>query len=296
MRIGVWLALVLAPAQSAELSPAPAPAVAQPSAADSPPPAPAALAGDAKAAALAQHIAAVSGWSVTVENAHRMDGGWRGMIQIVPRWPVGRHRVHLARVDAAVTDFAAFFAALAAQSDRPLTYRWREVELRFFESVKRTTPSAYAWEWQVAYNVNGSLLHSAGGVRATLFHEVFHLNDFAHDAWSERALSGIYDALIARCTKRGQLDNDCLTSYAPGRVRVNRKIYYSFHPGEGVEEYGADLASRYYEEHRRLLLEKLRVERPFKCAAPENLKAWELLVAEFFSGIDAVGPCPDPAP
>ncbi len=55
-------------------------------------------------------------------------------------------------------------------------------------------------------------------------------------------------------------------------------------------EYGADLARRYYVEHRALL-KKERSGKAFKCGPPENAKAWRLLVDEFFGGVDLVPAC-----
>ena len=50
--------------------------------------------------------------------------------------------------------------------------------------VGKRTPSAYAFGWTIEYNVAGSLLTSSGGVLETLWHELFHLNDFDHGDWS----------------------------------------------------------------------------------------------------------------
>src|SRR5262249_36646380 len=45
---------------------------------------------------------------VSVEAAHRMDGGYRGSIAIVPALPTFAERPHLAWTDAAFADFGAF--------------------------------------------------------------------------------------------------------------------------------------------------------------------------------------------
>ena len=64
-------------------------------------------------------------------------------------------------------ELAGFFAALEERADKPVAYRWRDLELKFFRSVGRTTPSAYAHDWSIAYNVSGSLHRSADAVRET---------------------------------------------------------------------------------------------------------------------------------
>ncbi len=251
------------------------------------------LAGDPAALALADALWREAGWRVELEQAYTMDGGWRGMIEIVPQAPVGAQRVHLERLGAAARDFAALFAALAADGVAP-DYRWRELRLAFFLSRRRATPSAYAGGWRIGYNVNGSLLRGAEGVRTTLWHEIFHLNDEAHGGWSARVLKPIYRRILERCTSDGQRQDACLVPYAPATTRVKGGTFYAFHAGEGVEEYGAELAVRYYTEHRQVLLERRPVARPFKCRTPENLQAWTLLADEFFAGVDRLGPCPAP--
>ena len=210
------------------------------------------------------------------------DGGYRGKLHLVPHLPLGTERRHLDWAVGALDDFDDFFGRLGGTPN----YRWRALDFRFFESVKRRTPSAYAVDWAVAYNVSGSLFGSEAGVRGTLFHEVFHLNDQAHGNWSYRALSGIYDRIVAKCGVKVS----CLEPYTPDSIKVRGGTYYDFQPGNGVGEYGADIARRYYSEHRALL----RKERPgpaFKCGNEENAKAWGLVVQEFFGGVDLVPAC-----
>jgi len=177
------------------------------------------------------------------------------------------------------------------EAGRPLQYRWRPLELRFFESLKRRTPSAWASNWNVSYNVAGSLFGSAAGVRGTMFHELFHLNDFARGTWSRRALGPTYERIVARCGTAVR----CLAPYAPDAVivRVPGGTYYAFMPENGVQEYAADVAKRWYVEHR-LLRGKQKLARPFKCGPPENAQAWKLVVDEFFGGVDRVPACPTP--
>src|SRR6185369_9315892 len=146
-------------------------------------------------------------------------------------------------------------------------------------SVKRTTPSAYASGWTVAYNVAGSLNTSAGAVRETLFHEIFHLNDAAHGDWSPRVLGPVFDAIVARCGTRVA----CLRPYAPGDTMVRGGTYYAFQPdnGESVHEYGAELALRYYREQRAVIRRERLAAPAFKCGPDENRRAWTAMVAEF---------------
>jgi hypothetical protein len=57
-----------------------------------------------------------------------------------------------------------------------------------------------------------------------------------------------------------------------------------------VREYAAELAIRYYRE-QRALVSGLPGVAPFKCGAPSNARAWELMVDAFFGGFDLVPPC-----
>ncbi len=230
--------------------------------------------------------------SVTgLEPGRVMDGGWRGEITLVPERPVGKHLRHLRWVAASLEDFTWFFGALQELSADPMGYRFAPLELAFFRSVRRTTPSAYAVGWRVAYNVNGSLHRGEKAVRETMFHEIFHLNDAAHGGWSEAALGPIFDRIVARCTTGGKLSTPCLRPYAPGTTMVRGGTFYAFQPGNGVGEYAAELALRYYREHRQKLKTARVSPRPFKCGPPENAEAWDAMVATFFGGVDLVA-CP----
>lgn len=256
--------------------------------------------GDARAKPLAVQLYGLTGSVVGLEPARRMDGGWRGKLRLVPELPVGRHRRHLRRITAAFRDIHEFVTALgkAKRKDTPqrlrYRYRYRALAIKVFRSVKRRTPSAYAWSWSVAYNVNGSLLRTKAGVRETLFHELFHLNDAAQKGWSERALTGLYSGIVQRCTrgrgKRKRLSNHCLTPFAPHRTRVMGGTYYAFHPESGVGEYAAELAVRYFLEHRAVLRKGARLPQ-FKCRTPENARAWGLLAGAFFGGVDLTPAC-----
>jgi hypothetical protein len=238
---------------------------------------------DPAAAKLALALYAESGTVVGILPEQDFDGAYRGQLHLVPKLPVGAHRKHLAWAAGALQDYTAFFKALGGTP----RYRWAPLEFRFFESVKRRTPSAFAIAWSVSYNVNGSLFTSEAAVRSTLFHEVFHLNDQQHGRWSVRALSGLYDAIVARCGTKVE----CLTPYTPDHIKVIGGTYYDFMPDNGVQEYAADLGRRYYAEHRALL-HKEKALPPFKCGPDENAKAWKLVVDEFFGGVDRIPACP----
>ncbi len=225
--------------------------------------------------------------------ARTMDGGWRGMLKLVPHRPVGHHRRHLQWQLGAAEDFNQWFAALHRDQTARARYRWQPLELRFFRSVGRTTPSAYADDWTISYNVSGSLHGSDNAVRETMFHEIFHLNDRDHGDWSERALTPIYDSIVARCTNKWRkLDTACLKPYAPHHVMVRGGTYYAFQPGNGVWEYAAELATRYYFEHREIFAGRPLAKPAFKCGPEDNARSWKLLADEFFGGIDHVPPCP----
>ncbi|APR79400.1 Hypothetical protein A7982_04747 [Minicystis rosea] len=245
---------------------------------------------DPEALRIAWELYESSGDVAGVQVEQDMDGGFRGRIHLVPEPPMGKHRRHLAWIAGARRDFDAFFAAIAPQATAPVRYRHRPLAYRFFRSVGRTTPSAYAEGWTVSYNVSGSLHASAEAVRDTIFHEVFHLNDQDHDDWSKRALGAIFDAIVARCGTRVS----CLRPYAPGDTMVRGGTYYAFQPdnGESVHEYAAELALRYFIEQRAALAGEKPRKPPFKCGPEENRRAWAALIAEFFGGADATPPCP----
>lgn len=122
----------------------------------------------------------------------------------------------------------------------------------------------------------------------TLFHELFHLNDGRHRAWSVRALTSIFDSIVEEC--RG--DHECLGPFAPHDTIVADGTYYAFDPRtRDVREYGAELALRYFMEHESLLLARPLLRPPFKCLATQNRIAWDQLVDEFFGGVDLSPEC-----
>jgi len=261
-------------------------------------------AGDTKAAGLAHELWVK--WKIVagVEAPHTMDGGYRGMIKIEPAVPLNADRKHLEWIVAAMRDFDQFFDELhrvGADAGSPPSaakrYRFKPIMLRFMRSVAARTPSAYASDWTVAWNLNGSLHTSADAVRETLFHEMFHLNDYAHPSsdgspWSMPALGGIYNDIVKACGAT----TTCLTPFTPNGTMVRGGTYYSFQPGNDVREYAAELALRYYRDQRNRLRHPIPAEKPFKCTGPagdpKNRRAWDLMRDEFFSGIDAVPACP----
>jgi len=156
-------------------------------------------------------------------------------------------------------------------------------------SVKKRTPSAYATSWAIVYNVEGSLLTSAGGVQETLFHELFHLNDEEHRDWSEKALASDYEAIVKKCgTKQA-----CLAPYAPNSTVVRGGTYYAFQPnnGTGAHEYAAELAVRYFREQSEMRAKGKLTHRAFKCGPAENARSWQAFIDEFFAGRDLVPAC-----
>ncbi|MGH7285458.1 MAG: hypothetical protein ACRELY_28385, partial [Polyangiaceae bacterium] len=227
-----------------------------------------------------------------VVREHVMDGGYRGMLHLVPVLPTGADRVHLQRVAMSLDDYDNFFAALEQKGNQKVAYRWRDLALRFFRSVKARTPSAYASGWTVAYNVDGSLNHTDSSVRETMLHEIFHLNDSAHgekgDDWSDALLEPTYEKIVGLC----KTNTACLSKFAPNDTKVKGGTYYAFQPGNDVREYAAELAVRYYKEERGMLGMGPVVKTPFKCTGAENEKSWDAMAVEFFGGIDLTASCP----
>ena len=250
---------------------------------------------DAAASDLALRLYEVAGSVAGLEPEHDMDGGWRGQLHLVPELPIRGHRRQLAWVVAAAEDHERFFVGLreagrdASRAPSKISFRHRDLGVHFFRSVGRTTPSAYASGWRVAYNVSGSLHKTEVAVSETLFHEIFHLNDADHGDWSRRALTPLFDGVVARCGT----NIACLSPYAPNHTLVRGGTYYAFQPGNGVWEYSAELAIRYFREQRRQLgLPTIAsTEKAFKCGPEENGRAWQLIVDEFFGGVDLVPPC-----
>lgn len=219
-----------------------------------------------------------------------MEGGYRGKIKLVPQLPVGDYRKHLEWVSTSLGVIDEFFAELYPSSQSWPSYRWRGLQLRFVRSPGKRTPSAYAFDWIIEYNVNGSLLTSQAGVLETIVHEMFHLNDFDHGDWSAKALQTDYDSIVRKCGTKAK----CLAPYAPNTTKVRATgTYYAFQPnnGNGVHEYAAELAVRYFREQSQMLRNQKLGKAAFKCGPPENARAWDALINEFFAGRDLVPAC-----
>jgi hypothetical protein len=244
---------------------------------------------DAKAKQIAKHLYDSYGHVTTVGTEEKMDGGYRGTIHLVPQLPVARYRQQLVWVASALDAIDTFYSELAAHQPR---YRWRDLTIKFVRSVNKRTPSAYATDWTITHNVVGSLLASERGVRETYVHELFHLNDFAHGDWSAKTLANDYAAIVKKCGTKAA----CLAPYAPNDTKVRATgTYYAFQPnnGDGVHEYAAELAVRYFREQTEMRSRGSLSRPAFKCGPSENARAWRALVDEFFAGQDLVPNCPD---
>jgi hypothetical protein len=244
---------------------------------------------DPAAAALAFDLYLETGSVAGLHPEEDFDGGYRGIVHLVPALPVGARRQYLEWIVAATGDIDGVLAALRARAPNGrIRFRSGPLAFQFYESVKRKTPNAFAISWTLAFNVAGSINQKRDVVRETIFHETFHLNDQEHGNWSPGsvALGEIFDGIAAKCGTK----ISCLRPYSPGDTIVKGGTYYPFQPGNGVGEYAAELAIRYYREQRAVLRGEA-VARPFKCGPDENRRAWELLAAEFFAGVDLVPPC-----
>jgi hypothetical protein len=245
---------------------------------------------DPKARQLALALWTESGDVAGVGPDEVMDGGYRGKIHLVPELPIRSYRRHLAWVAEATRSIDRFFAELFAELSAP-SYRWRGIAFRFVRSVNKRTPSAYATGWAIEYNVEGSLLTSADGVRETVFHELFHENDEDHGDWSASHLQVDYNAILAGCGADPKLA--CLAPFAPNNTRVRGGTYYAFQQNNGnaVHEYAAELAVRYFKEQGQMLAHGRLAHPAFKCGPAANARAWKALVDEFFAGRDLVYGC-----
>lgn len=211
-----------------------------------------------------------------------MEGGYRGKIHLVPEQPGGKH---LAWTASALAAMDAFFTSF----DAPPAYRWRGLTIKFVRSVGKHTPSAYAANWSIVYNVEGSLMINEPSVLELLFHELFHTNDQDHNDWSHRVLRDDYAKIVAKCGTR----LDCLKPYAPNGTIVRGGTYYAFQPNNGdtVHEYAAELAVRYFDEQREMMTAGKLTRPAFKCGPAENGRAWAALTGEFFGGRDLTPMC-----
>jgi hypothetical protein len=243
---------------------------------------------DAEARELAFTLFTETGSLAGLLPAETTEDGRGGKVRLLPARPIGANRRHLTWIIASFRAYQSFTAALSARA--PIAFRDRPVDLRFFYSETGGMPSAFAARRNIGYNLYGALNVSESAVRDTLFHELFHLNDGWRGEWSTRALTPIYDRIVARCGKQ----RACLTPYAPTDTMIEG-AYYAFVPKGGVREYAAELALRYFREHRLVLEGKPLPIKAFKCGPPENASALELLSSQFFGGVDLVPACGETA-
>jgi hypothetical protein len=224
-----------------------------------------------------------------VEGEHDMEGGFRGTIHIVPERPIGKYQAHFDWILAAQRDIRDVFKAIEEKKAHDVRYRYKPIGWKFMRSVNRTTPSAYASNWRVGYNVSGSLNKSMSAVRDTMVHEIFHDNDGEAGDWSRATLGTLYDGIVAKCGTK----IPCLTPYTPMKTTVRGGTYYAFQPdnGDAVHEYAAELASRYYLETRAVIRGEVYPDGRFKCGPDENAKSWAAIVEMFFGGVDLVPAC-----
>jgi hypothetical protein len=223
-----------------------------------------------------------------VERSRVMDGGFRGRIQLVPSWPQYRNQRHLAAIIHAHDAIEHTLTGLRAHSALAVRYRHRGIVYRFCRSLGRTTPSAYASGWSIGYNVSGSLNVDEAAILTTITHEIFHLND-EDERFGPHELSAIHAAIVARCGS----ERRCLASYSPIATTVRGGTYYSFQSdnGDAVDEYAAELASRYLQEQRSML-DRGKLRAPaFKCLAPENAQAYAKIAVAYFGGVDLTPAC-----
>jgi hypothetical protein len=100
-----------------------------------------------------------------------------------------------------------------------------------------------------------------------------------------------YAAILERCGAKRAMK--CLAPYAPNDTTVRGGTYYAFQSNNGdtVHEYAAELAVRYFKEQSEMLRAGKLSRAAFKCGPPENARAWQSLVSEFFDGRDLVPAC-----
>ncbi|HEX2674486.1 MAG TPA: hypothetical protein VHM25_26605, partial [Polyangiaceae bacterium] len=180
---------------------------------------------DAAASHLALSLFQSTGDVAGVGAEEEMDGGFRGIIRLVPQLPINGYRKHLLWVSRGATTLDQFFDAVFTAQPKP-NYRWRALEFRFVRSLVKHRPSAYADHWTITYNVEGSLNLSEKAVRETLFHEIYHLNDDTHGDWSARHLDQDYRAILEKCGAHPTLA--CFAPYAPNDTLVRGGTYYAF--------------------------------------------------------------------
>jgi hypothetical protein len=240
---------------------------------------------DSDARDLAHELFALTGALPGIERARDVDAAHLGRLAVEPVVPVGGYKRHLVWLRDALSEIERTFADVSRRAPRTVMFRSRPYGFRFFKTAERSYPSAYAAEGIIGYNVEGPLHESPESVRATLLHEVFHLNDEGHGLWSWVVLTPIFERIVQTCGD----DHECLTPYAPGDDLTEGGTYYPFDARtRDVREYGAELALRWFHDVRS----PAPADVAFKCKTPENGAAWRALVDEFFGGFDPNAECP----
>lgn len=244
---------------------------------------------DPDAAALAKRFFARTGIVPGVETMASIEGFRGESVALYPALPLGDDRKHLEWLTTSFDTYDAWLAALSARAERPVAFQARPAALLFYRTGEPAFPSAYVLASKIAYNLDGPLHTNAEDVHATLFHELFHVNDARHGAWSESALAPIFDGVVKKCGT----DHECLAPFAPYPSVVAEGTFYAFDERtRDVREYAAELALRYYRESADVLGGRASSDPPFKCLTDENRAAWDLLTREFFGGVDLSGECP----
>lgn len=243
---------------------------------------------DAEALRAAEALLAETGVVLGLETTTTMHGAHVGTVRVSPAFPRGRYQHHVDWITASIGRYERLFAHVSAHATRPVEFRTRPLGFRFYRTEHRSFPSAYAIDGVVGYNLEGELHTSESIVAATLFHELFHLNDQAHGDWSKE-LEPVFEAIVARCGSA----HACFEPYAPDDTTVPGGTYYAFDRRTGsAREYAAEVALRWFRE-QETAASGAEVASPFKCAAEENARAWRLVVDEFFGGADLVTSCDD---
>lgn len=234
---------------------------------------------DAASKALALTLLAETGSLAGLLPEETTEDAQGNKVRLLPARPIGDNREHLTWIVAAMRDYKRFIDGLSAIA--PVQFSYEPVDFRFFYSEKGQMPSAFASKRNIGYNLYGAVNVAEEAVRVTLFHEIVHLNDAWHGEWSTSSLAATFTTIVARCGARAS----CLAPYAPTDTML-AGTYYAFAPKSNVREYTAEVALRYYIEHRLLLDKKPLLKPPFKCGPEENREAYRLVAAEFFGSID----------
>ena len=170
------------------------------------------------------------------------------------------------------------------RSRAPKPYRFHPITLRFMRSVARAHARGVRARLDGRVQLRRHAQHRPPTPCARRCSTRSSTSTTPRTATGRRgALGAIFDAVAKKCGT----SIPCLAPYTPNETIVRGGTYYSFQPGNGVVEYAAELALRYYREQRAALRNLPKVK-PFKCGPPENAHAWALMRDEFFAGVDAV--------